>query len=459
MAEQLTVLVMAAGRGTRMRSSLPKVLHPICGRPMVEWVVGAARAAGAGEVVCVVRPGDGVAEGLPEGVTVAEQTTGEGTGAAVLAARDAVAPGGEVLILSGDHPLISERLLRDLLDAHRADGAAVATILTTDGLDPTGYGRIVRAGDGSVERIVETKDPSGVAAAELAIREVNLGTYVLDGDALFAALAEVGLERGETYLTGVFPLLGAQGRRVAAHVTDDLTSAVGVNTRLDLMDAERAAQRRILERHALAGVSFLGPDSTRVDAGVEIGADTTIGPGVTLRGETTIGEGCEIGPQTTIADSSLANGVTCVHSFLTAARVEAGAAVGPFAYLRPGAHIGEGAKIGTFVEVKNSEIGAGAKVPHLSYLGDADVGDGANVAAGNITANYDGRAKHRTTIGAGVRTGVNSSFVAPVTVGDGAYIGAGSVISEDVPPGALGISRPQQKNVDGYTERIERERR
>jgi bifunctional UDP-N-acetylglucosamine pyrophosphorylase / glucosamine-1-phosphate N-acetyltransferase len=457
MAEPLTVLVMAAGKGTRMRSALPKVLHPICGRPMVEWVIDAARAAGAAEVVCVTRPGDGVAEGLPKGVEVAEQTEGEGTGAAVLAARDAVAPGSQVMILSGDQPLISAELLAELVAAH-ADAGAAATLLTTDGLDPAGYGRIVRDGDGAVERIVETKDPSGVPADELAIREINLGTYVFDAAALYAALDAVGLEGGETYLTGVFPLLREQGRTVSAHLTDDLDSAIGVNSRLDLMDADQIAQRRILERHALAGVSFLAPATARIEAGVEIGGDTTIGPGVTLRGDTRIGAGCEIGPQTTITDSSLADGVTCVHSFVTGARIEPGGSVGPFAYLRPGAHVGEGAKIGTFVEVKNSEIGAGAKVPHLSYLGDADVGDGANVAAGNITANYDGFHKHRTKIGAGARTGVNSSFVAPVTVGDGAYIGAGSVISEDVPPGALGISRPEQKNVDGYTERIEKKR-
>jgi bifunctional UDP-N-acetylglucosamine pyrophosphorylase / glucosamine-1-phosphate N-acetyltransferase len=457
MAEQLTVLVMAAGKGTRMRSSLPKVLHPICGRPMVRWVIDAAREAGAAEVVCVTRPGDGVADGLPEGVTVAEQATGEGTGAAILAARTAVAPGSQVMILSGDQPLVSAELLHELVAAHAAAGAA-ATLLTTDGIDPSGYGRIVRDAGGAVERIVETKDPSGVAPEHLALREVNLGTYVFDADSLYEALDAVRTEGGETYLTGVFPLLREQGRTVGAHVTDDAVSSAGVNSRLDLMNAERLAQRRILERHALAGVSFLAPESTRVEADVEIGGDTTIGPGVTLRGDTRIGAGCEIGPQTTIADSSLADGVTCLHSFVTGARVEAGGSVGPFAYLRPGAHIGEGAKIGTFVEVKNSEIGAGAKVPHLSYLGDADVGDGANVAAGNITANYDGFRKHRTRIGAGARTGVNSSFVAPVTVGDGAYIGAGSVISEDVPPGALGISRPQQRNVDGYTERIEKER-
>jgi bifunctional UDP-N-acetylglucosamine pyrophosphorylase / glucosamine-1-phosphate N-acetyltransferase len=457
MPDQLTVLVMAAGKGTRMRSALPKVLHPVCGRPMVEWVIDAARAAGASEVVCVTRPGDGVAEGLPNDVTVAEQASGEGTGSAVLAAREAIAPGGTVAVLSGDHPLVSAELIRELIATHERESAA-ATILTTDSLDPTGYGRIVRAPDGSVDRIVETKHTEGLSADELALREINLGSYAFDADVLFAALDEVGVEGGEVYLTGVLPLLRSGGKRVASHLTDDVSSAMGVNSRVDLMAVERLAQEQILERHALAGVSFPAPDSVRIEAGVEIGGDTTIGPGVTLRGATTIGAGCEIGPQTTVTDSSLADGSTCVHSFLTEARVEAGASVGPFAYLRPGAHIGEGAKIGTFVEVKNSEIGAGAKVPHLSYLGDADVGEGANVAAGNVTANYDGFAKHRTKIGSGVRTGVNASFVAPVTVGDGAYIGAGSVISEDVPPGALGISRPEQKNIDGYTERIEKER-
>jgi len=457
MPDQLTVLVMAAGKGTRMRSALPKVLHPVCGRPMVEWVIGAARAAGASDVVCVTRPGDGVAEGLPDDVTVAEQTTGEGTGAAVLAARESIAPGATVAILSGDHPLVSAELIGELIATHERE-LATATILTTDSLDPTGYGRIVRAPDGSVERIVETKYTEGLSAEELALPEINLGSYAFNAGALFAALDEVGVEGGEVYLTGVFPLLRDAGKRVASHLTGDVSSAMGVNSRADLMAVERLAQQRILERHALAGVSFAAPDTVHIEADVEIGADTTIGPGVTLRGATAIGAGCEIGPQTTIADSSLADGASCVHSFLTEARVEAGASVGPFAYLRPGAHIGAGAKIGTFVEVKNSEIGAGAKVPHLSYLGDADVGEGANVAAGNITANYDGFAKHRTKIGSEVRTGVNASFVAPVTVGDGAYIGAGSVISEDVPPGALGISRPEQKNVAGYTERMKRER-
>jgi bifunctional UDP-N-acetylglucosamine pyrophosphorylase/glucosamine-1-phosphate N-acetyltransferase len=340
-----------------MRSSVPKVLHPVCGKPMVHWVVDAARAAGATDVVCVTRPGDGVAQGLPEGVALVEQSTGEGTGAAVLAAREAVPSGATVVVLSGDHPLVSSELIEELVAGHRSESAA-ATLLTTEGLDPAGYGRIVRAADGSFERIVETKETDGVSAEELAIREVNMGTYAFQADELFEALAEVGTERGEIYLTAVLPLLRERGGRVVPHLTDDLLSATGANTRLDLMNLERDAQRLILERHALAGVTFQAPDSVRVEVGVEIDGDTTIGPGVTLRGATRIGAGCEIGPQTTITDSVLADGVRCVHSFLVEAEVDAGAQVGPFAYLRPKAHIGEGAKIGTFVEVKNSEIGA-----------------------------------------------------------------------------------------------------
>ena len=457
MSERFTVLVMAAGRGTRMRSSLPKVLHPICGKPMVQWVIDAARGAGASEVVCIARPGDGVVEGLPDDVRVAEQREGEGTGAAVRAAREAARDAGTVVVLSGDHPLVSSELIEALVSTHRREHAA-ATILTTADLDPTGYGRVVRGEDGSVERIVETKYTEGLSAELLAVREINLGTYTFTAVALWTALDDVQEERGERYLTGVFPLIARGGGRVVTHLTRDVTSAVGVNDRVGLMDADRLAQRRILEHHARAGVSFLTPDSIRVEADVEIGEDTTVGPGVTLRGKTRVGAGCAIGPQSTITDCRLGAGVGVRHSYLVEAIVENGASVGPFAYLRPGAHIGEQAKIGTFVEVKNSEVGANAKVPHLSYLGDADVGEGANVAAGNITANYDGFAKHRTRIGKDVKTGVNASFVAPVTVGEGAYIGAGSVITEDVPDGALGISRTEQQNVEGYTERVERER-
>ncbi|MGI8945947.1 MAG: bifunctional UDP-N-acetylglucosamine diphosphorylase/glucosamine-1-phosphate N-acetyltransferase GlmU [Thermoleophilaceae bacterium] len=457
MSERFTVLVMAAGRGTRMRSSLPKPLHPICGRPMVLWVLAAARAAGAAELICVTRPGDGVAEGLPEGVRVAEQREGEGTAAAVLAAREALGDAGSLLVLSGDHPLISAELIVGLMATHRGQSAA-ATILTTCELDPAGYGRIVRGPNGHVERIVETKHPAGVSAEVLAAPEINLGTYAFDAGALWGALDDVGDERGERYLTAVFEVLRSRGGVVAAHRTSDTSCSVGVNDGVGLMAAERLGQRRILEHHARAGVTFLAPDSVRVEVGVEIGADTTVGPGVTLGGATRVGGGCEIGPATTITDSTLGDRVTALHSFLTQAVVGDGVSLGPFAHLRPGAQIGAGAKIGTFVEVKNSDIGPGAKVPHLSYLGDTDVGEGANVAAGNITANYDGFAKHRTVIGKEAKTGVNASYVAPVRIGEGAYIGAGSVITEDVPDGALGISRPDQKNIDGYAERVERER-
>jgi len=452
MAAGPIALVMAAGHGTRMRSSLAKVLHPVCGRPMLHWVTAAALGAGAAKVVCVTRPGDGVAEALPEGVESVEQVEGEGTGSAVLAARSHIEAGATVLVLSGDHPLIAADLIAELAAAHGEAGAA-ATLLTTAELDPTGYGRIVRAADGSVARIVETKSEDGVAPEDLAIREINIGTYAFDGDALLDALDQIGETGGERYLTGVFTLLSEAGQRVSAHPTKDTLSSLGVNTRAGLLEVERIAQRRIIEDHARAGVSFVSPESTVVEVGVHIGQDTVVDSGVTLRGETRIGEECRLGPHTTIADSDVGRGVAAPHCFLNGARVDDGASLGPFAYLRPGAHIGEGAKIGSFVEVKNSTIGAGAKVPHLSYIGDADVGEGSNLGAGTITANYDGREKHRTTIGKRVKSGIHTSLVAPVHVGDDAYTGAGSVITEDVPEGALGIARPDQKNVEGYAKR------
>jgi bifunctional UDP-N-acetylglucosamine pyrophosphorylase / glucosamine-1-phosphate N-acetyltransferase len=453
MPQPYTALIMAAGQGTRMRSSTPKVLHAVCGKPMVEWVVDAARQAGAARVVCVVRPGDGVAEELPDEIEVAEQHEGEGTGAAVLAAR-AIVSDGPVVILSGDHPLVTPTHIAELLAEHEAQHAA-ATILTTDQLDPTGYGRIVRGENGSVERIVETKYPDGVPPAELAIREVNLGTYVFEAGALYPALDDVGLENGERYLTGAFPVISAHGGKVVAQLTPDAAIALGVNDRAGLMAAEELAQRRILERLALEGVTFLQPETTRVEAGVTIGPDTTIGPGTSLVGATAVGAGCEIGPHTTLRDTRVADDAHVVHSYLVAADIGPRALIGPFAYLRPGAVIREGAKVGTFVEVKNSDIGAGAKVPHLSYIGDAEVGEQANLGASTITANYDGRRKHRTKLGKSAKTGVHTSLVAPVDVGDRAYTGAGSAITEDVPPGALGIGRAKQRNVEGYADRVE----
>jgi bifunctional UDP-N-acetylglucosamine pyrophosphorylase/glucosamine-1-phosphate N-acetyltransferase len=457
MAAPFTVLIMAAGQGTRMLSDTPKVLHRVAGKPLVEWVADTARAAGAERIVAVVRPGDGVAEGLPDGIEVAEQREGEGTGAAVLAARDAVlgeGASGAVVVLSADHPLITPEQLEGLLDEHERKGAR-ATLLTTDQLDPTGYGRIVRDSDGTVDRIFETKRTDGLTSEDLAVKEVNLGTYVFDPQTLFDALENVGLEQGERYLTGVLPLIREEGGTIAAHMTDDADAALGINDRAGLMAADEVAQRRIIERHAHAGVTFLQPGTTRVEEGVTIGRDTTIAPGTVLEGTTVIGERCEIGPHTTVRNGMIGDGATVIHSFVLEAEVRADTKVGPFAYLRPGTVIGEGAKVGTFVEIKNSNVGAGAKVPHLSYIGDADIGENSNIGASTITANYDGRKKHRTKLGKSVKTGIHTSLVAPLDIGDRAYTGAGSTINEDVPDGALGIARARQKNIEGYADRVE----
>src|SRR3954454_6893948 len=444
MAAPFTVLVMAAGQGTRMRSDLPKVLHRVAGKTLVEWVVDAARDAGAARVVAVVRPGDGVAEGLPDGVEVAEQREGEGTGSAVLAARQNILRDGDgpqsVFVLSGHQPLITADQLTGLLEEHDRQGA-VATLLTTDRLDPAGFGRIVRDGKGNVERIFETKHTDGLSAEELAAREINLGTYVFDANTLFEALDQVGLERDERYLTGVFPVIRQNGGTIAAHVTDDADAAIGVTHRVSRMRAEEAAQRRLVEEHALAGVTFLQPGTTRVEAGVTIGRDTVIGPGTVLESSTSIGERCEVGP----------------YAVVRGAEVHDDVKIGPFAVIRPGTVVHDGAKVGTFVEIKNSDIGAGSKVPHLSYIGDADVGEGTNLGASTITANYDGKQKHRTKVGKSVKTSVHTSLVAPVHVGDRAYTGAGSAITEDVPDGALAIARERQKNIEGYADRKEQE--
>jgi bifunctional UDP-N-acetylglucosamine pyrophosphorylase/glucosamine-1-phosphate N-acetyltransferase len=456
MAPQLTALIMAAGQGTRMRSELPKVLHPVCGVPMVYWVIAAAREAGADRIVCVTRPGDGAAEHLPDGVESAPQTDGEGTGSAVLAARAALDESETAIVLSGDVPLLTAATIEALVAKHRAEQAA-ATLLTTDELDPTAYGRIVRGEDGSVERIVETKRTEGVPEEILALREINIGTYAFYGPALVSALDKVGLTAGERYLTDVLQVLRERDLPVSAYKTSDTLGAMGVNTRADLTEVQRHAQRRVVSRLAAGGVTFTAPDSVDIHATVAIGEDTTIAGGVTLHGGTRIGARCSIGPQSTLRDAELGDGVNLMHSVLAECRVADGATIGPFAYLRPEADVRDGAKIGTFVEVKKSVVGPGAKIPHLSYIGDADVGEGANVGGGAITANYHRGAKNRTRIGRDARTGVHNSFVAPVSVGDSAYTGAGSVITEDVPDGALGVSRAPQKNIEGYRERIDRE--
>jgi bifunctional UDP-N-acetylglucosamine pyrophosphorylase / glucosamine-1-phosphate N-acetyltransferase len=449
-----TVVILAAGEGSRMRSSLPKVLHPICGRPMILWPLLAARAAGAERVIVVDNPKRLLAEHLPEHVEVAIQEQPRGTGDAVAAAAARIEPGAPVVVINGDMPLITAEAIAAVVAAHR-DARSGATLATMELDDPSGYGRVIRAADGSVERVAETKLPGDATAEEGAIREVNAGLYVFDGGALLDALERLGREnaQGELYLPDVVPALLAAGCSVGAFKLSDPALALGVNDRVDLARVTNLAQQRIHAAHQRAGVTIVDPASTLIEAGVTIGGDTTIEPASFLRGATRVGARCVIGPVSTLIDSVLGDGVAVRHSYLDRATAAAGVSIGPFAYLRPNAVLQENSRAGTFVEIKNSTIGPGSKVPHLSYVGDTDVGAGSNLGAGTITANYDGRNKHRTTIGDRVRISVDTMLVAPVDVGDDAYTAAGSVITEDVPPGALGVARQRQTNVEGYAER------
>jgi bifunctional UDP-N-acetylglucosamine pyrophosphorylase / glucosamine-1-phosphate N-acetyltransferase len=432
-----TVLILAAGQGTRMRSRTPKVLHELCGRPMLLWPVHAALQAGAGKVVVVDSPDRALEEVLPAGVELAIQSQSDGTGGAVVAAMAQIDSDAPVVVLSGDVPLVSADVIGGLMRAHAQSGAP-ATMVSTVLEDPSGYGRVVRGADGAVERVVETKQDGDATPEELEIREVNTGIYAFEAGALRGALGSLTAEnaQGELYLPQVLDILRAGGEPVAVHQLQEVSLVLGVNDRVALAQVGKLAQRAIHERHMRAGVSIVDPEATVIDVDVEIGKDTVIEPFTTIRGKTKIGADC-----------------TVRHSYMIDSVIEDGVSVGPFAYLRPGTRLRKGSKIGTFVEVKNSDIGNGAKVPHLSYIGDADVGEGTNLGASTITANYDGQSKHRTTIGKHVRSSVHVSFVAPVTVGDEAYTGAGSVIAEDVPAGALGMARARQTNKEGYAER------
>ncbi len=437
-----------------MRSTLPKMLHPVCGRPMVAWPILAAREAGAGRVAAIVSPGRDISAGFPEDVETVVQPVADGTGGAVRAALPLIEQAETVLVLSGDVPLISAATIAGLLAAH-AGSPAAATMLTIELEDPAAYGRVVRTADGSVERVVEAKAAGDAHPEQLAIREINAGTYAFDAAPLAAALATLSNDnaQGEYYLPDVFGALRAAGHTVAAHLADDLAVTMGVNNRADLAAVEAEARRRILEAHMLAGVTVVDPASTWVDAGVEIAADARIEPGTSLRGATAIGAGSTVGPLSTLIDTRLGEGAAVLHSYLVECEVLDGCSVGPFAYLRPGARLESGAKAGTFVEIKNSRLGAGAKVPHLAYVGDAEIGAGSNLGAGTITANYDGFRKNRTIVGEGVRIGVDTMLIAPVEVGDAAYTGAGAVIKSDVPEGALAVSENDQRNIEGYAAR------
>jgi bifunctional UDP-N-acetylglucosamine pyrophosphorylase / glucosamine-1-phosphate N-acetyltransferase len=449
---------MAAGKGTRMHSAVPKVLHEVCGRAMIAWPILAAREAGAGRICVIVSPDSDLGSVLPNGTETIVQPEADGTGGALRAAAEVVRESEVVVVLSGDTPLLGAEAIDGMLAAHGEAGAA-ATMMTTELEDPGTFGRVIRAADGEVERIVEAKKPGDASPEELLVREVNAGTYAFAAEPLATALDGLTNDnaQGEYYLPDVLPLIRNAGGRVIAHLVGDPAINLGVNDRADLARVTDEARRRILLAHMRSGVTIVDPGATWIDADVQIEPDATILPGTSLRGSTAVGSGSSIGPMTTLIDSRVGERATVIHSYLTDCQVADEATVGPFTYLRPDARIGEGAKAGSFVEIKNSEIGAGAKVPHLSYIGDAEVGEGSNLGASTVTANYDGRNKNRTKIGKNVHTGVDTTFVAPVEVGDDAYTGAGSVINEDVPPGALGISRAEQENVEGYAAKKDKE--
>jgi bifunctional UDP-N-acetylglucosamine pyrophosphorylase / glucosamine-1-phosphate N-acetyltransferase len=440
-----------------MRSRTPKLLHPICGWPMIAWPVAAARAAGASKIVVVDAPGEPLRADLDEDVTVAIQAQPLGTGDALKAASEHFGS-GSVVVLYGDVPLVRPQSIVGLVQAHeqaRDHADVAATMLTAMLDDPGGYGRVVRDDQGAVLKVVETKKPGDATEAELQIREVNTGIYVFDAATLGVALDQIRNEnvQGEYYLTDVLSILRGGGHSVGAFALEDTLEMLNVNDRRALAAATTVAQRRINDTHMLAGATVIDSEATVIDADVTLGEDVTIEPGTALHGHTTVGDGSTIGPHTTLHDVVVGSNSKVIHSYATQVTIADNVSVGPFSYLRPGTELHDGSKAGAFVEIKNSRVGQRSKVPHLSYIGDATIGEDTNLGASTITANYDGREKHRTTIGSRVHTSVDTTLVAPVELGDDAYTGAGSVITEDVPEGALGIARPRQANIGGYAEK------
>lgn len=442
-----------------MKSKTPKVLHEVCGKPMIAWVADALAAVDADRLLVVLGNGaEEVHQYLPQSAEVVIQERQLGTADAVAAARESLAGfAGDILVLYGDTPLIRGEVLTGLLAVH-ARAKPACTLLAVQLDEPDHYGRILRDGDDRVTRVVEHRDAS---EAELGIAEVNAGVYVFEAASLWEALAEIGSgnDQGEYYLTDAIGILAGGGQAVMAYVTDDQAAVMGVNSRIDLAEAAGLMRQRILAHHMQAGVTVVDPASTYVDGEVIIGQDTTLEPMTTITGRTVIGEDCVIGPSTTLVNAVVDDGARLVASYVVEANIAAGCAIGPFAFLRPGTALGRDAKAGAFVEIKNSRVGAGTKVPHLSYVGDAEIGSGTNIGAGNITANYDGVNKHRTVIGNDVHTGADTVFVAPVEVGDGAMTGAGSVITGNIPEEALGIARSRQKNVEGFGRRLLKSRK
>lgn len=443
-------VILAAGQGTRMKSKLYKVLHPVCGKPMVKHVVDVVKELPFSETIVIVGHGaEKVRSTLGEEVTYALQEEQLGTGHAVLQAAPILEKEeGTTVVLCGDTPLITKETLEKLLLHHEKEDASV-TVLTANIDDPTGYGRIVRGENGLVERIVEHKDAT---EEERRITEINTGIYCFDNRKLFVSLQKVtnNNAQGEYYLPDVIEILKNEGEKIAAYRTDDFTETLGVNDRIALAEAERVMRKRILGHWMKEGVTIVDPDNTYISCEAIIGQDTTILPGTIIAGKTEIGSDCIIGPNTQITNSQVGNRTVIKHSVVTDSVIQDDVSIGPFAHIRPESRIGNDVRIGNFVEVKKSTIDNRSKVSHLSYIGDAEVGKDVNVGCGSITVNYDGRNKHLTRIEDGAFIGCNANLIAPVTVGEGAFIAAGSTITDDVPSLALAIARSRQTNKENY---------
>ena len=450
--QQPWTVILAAGEGTRMQSSLAKVLHPLCGQPMLWHVLEATGAITEQQLVVVGKGGEQVKEYFGEKVCYVEQHKRLGTGHALLQTLPQLPQSGELLVLCGDTPLLETEILKELLESHRRSKAG-ATVLTAEMENPTGYGRVIRDENGNVGEIVEELHAT---PEQQALREINTGAYCFELAALKEHLPALSPnpEKKEYYLTDLLPLLAEAGYPVGAYKLQDAFPALGINDRAQLAQATVLLRARINGQLMRAGVTMFDPATTYIDSKVRVGRDTVIYPQTILEGETVVGEGCLLGPATHLIDSVLKNGVTCQKSTVWQSTVEEGATIGPYAYIRPESVIGPGVKIGDFVEIKKSSIGKGSKVPHLTYVGDTDVGPGVNMGAGSIVVNYDGRRKHKTTIEEGAFIGCNSNLVAPLTVGAGAFIGAGSTITRNVPSGSLVLSRTPQQVKKGFARRF-----